>query len=142
MCYSAVPQLSEFLDSQPLTKGANAEKKGKKKKENKTAAPQIVDMTGFTALPTVQSGLTPLSGSASASPAPVAVNGGSPAPKPGFSRIVSESSPAPGSGLGTPATPATPVPTNGERTKVAFGFGTKRKAPGDDLAGSPPTKKR
>ncbi|KAF8507921.1 SART-1 family-domain-containing protein [Gautieria morchelliformis] len=130
----AVPQISEFLDSQPLTKGPKAEKRGKKKKEDKTAAPQIIDMTGFTAFPTVQAGPTP--SSASASPAPVAPSVGSPVPKPGFSRIVSESSPTPGSG------PGTPVPTNGERTKVAFGFGTKRKATGEEYSGTPPAKKR
>jgi U4/U6.U5 tri-snRNP-associated protein 1 len=115
---SAVPQISEFLDSQPLSKGTKAEKKGKKLKEDKTAAPQVVDMTGFTALPAAT-----MPASASASPAPLATaSAGSPAPKPGFSRIVNESSPAPGSTSGTP------VPANGERTKVAFGFGTKRKA--------------
>ncbi|KAF8501230.1 SART-1 protein [Hysterangium stoloniferum] len=129
----AVPQISEFLDSQPLTKGAKSEKKGKKKKEDKTAAPQVVDMTGFTAMPAA---IMPASASASASPVPAPTTSvGSPAPKPGFSRIVSESSPAPGSISGTP------VPANGERTKVAFGFGTKRKA-GEDPSGTPPTKKR
>lgn len=122
LCCSAVPQISEFLDSQPLTKGAKGEKKGKKKKEDKTAAPQIIDMTGFTAFPTVPT--VPTSSSGSASPAPVAASASSPAPKPGFSRIVSDTSPS-GSGVGTPGTP---VPANGERTKVAFGFGTKRKA--------------
>ncbi|KAF8588251.1 SART-1 protein [Ramaria rubella] len=127
----AVPQISEFLDSQPLSKGAKAEKKAKKKKEDKTAAPQVIDMTGFTAFPTTSAPI-----SASASPAPVAIPTGSPAPKPGFSRIVSESSPVPGSGSGTP------VPANGERTKVAFGFGMKRKATGDDLPGNPPAKRR
>jgi len=125
----AVPQLAEFLDSQPLSKGSKGEKKNKKKKEDQST-PQVVDITSFTALPTTNS--MPVSASASPIPAATASETASPAPKTGFSRIVSES-PAPVSTSGTP------VPANGERTKVAFGL--KRKA-ADEPSNTPPSKKR
>ena len=54
-----------------------------------------------------------------------------PAMKPGFSRISSAAD--------TPTQTGTPVPS--ERTKVAFGFESKRKA-ADDFMGPPPSKRR
>lgn len=69
------------------------------------------------------------------SPGPSAIptpNSGSPAPMSKFSRI--------SSAVDTPTSQGgTPVPT--ERSKVAFGFGMKRKA-GEEAQGSPPPKKR
>ena len=70
------------------------------------------------------------SGFSSVAPTP---DNGSPAPtanRSKFSRISAIDSPSQGS---------TPVPN--ERTKVAFGFGAKRKA-GDEAQGSPPPKRR
>ncbi|GJJ08173.1 hypothetical protein Clacol_002381 [Clathrus columnatus] len=124
----AVPQLSEFLDTQPLSKNTKGDKKGKKKKEEKAASPQVIDITSFTAMPGVPS----LPGSMSPPPIPTA---DSPVPRPGFSRIMNETaSPAPLSSS------STPVPVNGERTKVAFGFGVKRKAV-EEATGTPAKKR-
>jgi U4/U6.U5 tri-snRNP-associated protein 1 len=127
---SAVPQATEFLDPPTLSKGKTEKAKNKKKeKKDKTPA---VDAGGFTSFIPIR----PLS--ASGSPEPSSMqrrNGDSPAPsmmKPSFSQI---SEPAIGSGSGTP------VSGPSERTKVAFGFGTKRKA-GEDGTGTPPTKRR
>ncbi|THV07440.1 SART-1 protein [Dendrothele bispora CBS 962.96] len=120
----AVPQAAEFLDAQPLSKGKT--EKMKKKKESKNAKAAMD--SGLMALPTPT-----LSNSGSPGPSGFAsVNSsGSPAPKAGFSRISSVPDSASAS--------STPVP--GERSKVAFGFGTKRKA-GDEAPGSPPSKRR
>ena len=75
----AVPQAAEFLDAQPLSKG-KTEKKNKKKNANQAASQ--LDSTGFITLP------APLINSGMASPAIGSANG-SPAPRPGFSRISS-----------------------------------------------------
>jgi U4/U6.U5 tri-snRNP-associated protein 1 len=56
---------------------------------------------------------------------------GSPAPRPGFSRITSAVVSDVVSGSGSPVA--------GERSKVAFGFSSKRKA-GEDATGTPPPK--
>ncbi|KAF5382111.1 hypothetical protein D9615_004338 [Tricholomella constricta] len=126
----AVPQAADFLDAQPLTKGKT--EKAKKKKEGKTAH-QAAE-TGFMTLPAPQAqalmnGESPApSGFSSIAPYS---NSASPAPKPGFSRI--------SSAVDTPSQSGTPVPA--ERSKVAFGFGTKRKA-GEDALSPPPTKRR
>ncbi|KAI0049811.1 SART-1-domain-containing protein [Auriscalpium vulgare] len=120
----AVPQATEFLDPQPLAKGKTEKTKGKKKDSSK-ASLQPLD-SAFITLPAAQATY-----SASASPAPGGEMG-SPAPRPGFSRIaaVSESP----SGVGSPAT-GTPVPA--DRTRVALQL--KRKA-GDEPRGTPPPK--
>jgi len=55
---------------------------------------------------------------------------GSPAPKPGFSRI--------SSAIETPSQGGTPVP--GERSKLSIGFGSKRKA--TEEPANPPDPKR
>jgi U4/U6.U5 tri-snRNP-associated protein 1 len=55
---------------------------------------------------------------------------GSPTPRPGFSRITSTMVSDPVSGSGTPVA---------ERSKVAFGFSSKRKA-GEEASGTPPPK--
>lgn len=131
---SAVPQASEFLDPQPLSKGKTEKTKSKKKEAAKAAAPQALDSTGFITLPAPQ-----VNGSVNASPVPsgfssvVQTNGsGSPAPmKPGFSRI--------SSAVDTPSQSSTPV--TGERTKVAFGFGAKRKV-AEDFLDEPAAKRR
>ncbi|KAG6885672.1 hypothetical protein C0993_011436 [Termitomyces sp. T159_Od127] len=115
----AVPQAAEFLDVQPLTKGKT--EKTKKKKEGKNA--QRAAESGFMTLPAPQSVV--------ASPVVSHSNSASPAPRAGFSRI--------SSAVDTPTSQGgTPVPS--ERLKVAFGFGTKRKA-GEEL-GTPPAKRR
>ncbi|KAF8135074.1 SART-1 family-domain-containing protein [Boletus edulis] len=122
----AVPQASEFLDPQPLSKGKTEKTKSKKKEAAKAAAPQVLDSAGFITLPVPQA-----NDSVSASPIPsgfssvAQMNGfGSPMPvKPGFSRI--------SSAVDTPSQSSTPV--TGERTKVAFGFGAKRKVAEDSL---------
>jgi len=56
---------------------------------------------------------------------------GSPAPKPGFSRI--------SSAIETPSQGGTPVP--GERSKLSIGFGSKRKAT-EEPANLPDPKRR
>lgn len=126
----AVPQAAEFLDPQPLSKGKTEKSKGKKKDANKSSAPQTLD-NGFITLPAPQFSHNL---SSSASPAPVGPHEtSSPAPRPGFSRI--------GAGAVTESASGHGTPVNGDRTKVAFGFGTKRKA-GDEAAGTPPPKRR
>ncbi|KAG1747257.1 SART-1 family-domain-containing protein [Suillus paluster] len=120
----AVPQATEFLDPQPLSKGKTEKAKSKKKDLGKAGGAQLLESTGFMTLPAphLQSHLN------SQSPAPsgfssVIPAGGSnspPAMKPGFSRISSAAD--------TPTQTGAPVPS--ERTKVAFGFGSKRKAAG------------
>ncbi|KAN0092738.1 SART-1 family domain containing protein [Tylopilus felleus] len=130
----AVPQASEFLDPQPLSKGKTEKTKSKKKEAARAAAPQALDSAGFITLPVPQA-----NGSVDASPVPSGFasaaqsNGsGSPIPiKPGFSRI--------SSAVDTPSQSSTPV--MGERTKVAFGFGAKRKVAADFLD-EPPAKRR
>ncbi|KIK93479.1 hypothetical protein PAXRUDRAFT_828941 [Paxillus rubicundulus Ve08.2h10] len=131
----AVPQASEFLDPQPLSKGKTEKTKSKKKEAAKSGAPPTLDSTGFITLPAPQA-----NGTISASPAPSGFSSvaptnssGSPAPtlKPGFSRI--------SSAVDTPSQSGTPV--MGERTKVAFGFGSKRKA-AEDFLDAPAPKRR
>ncbi|KAF5367383.1 hypothetical protein D9758_003695 [Tetrapyrgos nigripes] len=117
----AVPQVAEFLDAQPLSKGKT--EKMKKKKESKNAKAAMD--SGLMTLP------TPLSNGGSPGPSGFTSVSGSPAPKAGFSRISS----APD------ATSQSSTPVPGERSKVAFGFGTKRKA-GEEAPGSPPSKRR
>ncbi|KAG6820951.1 hypothetical protein H0H93_009187 [Arthromyces matolae] len=130
----AVPQVADFLDVQPLTKGKT--EKAKKKKESKNAQ-QPTD-TGFMVLPAPQIHSQVNGGGESAvvqsgfSPVVSHSNSASPAPRPGFSRI--------SSAVDTPTSQSgTPVPA--ERTKVAFGFGMKRKA-GEEALGTPPAKRR
>ncbi|KAG6842300.1 hypothetical protein C0991_010588 [Blastosporella zonata] len=129
----AVPQAADFLDAQPLSKGKT--EKAKKKKEGKGA--QQFAETGFMTLPAPQAHSLALANGGSPSPSGFSPmvshsNSASPAPRPGFSRI--------SSAVDTPTSQSgTPVPA--ERSKVAFGFGTKRKA-GEEVAGMPPTKRR
>ncbi|KAJ7650239.1 SART-1 family-domain-containing protein [Roridomyces roridus] len=120
----AVPQAAEFFDAQPLGKGNKGEK-GKKKKEGKGAP---AAESGFMTLPAPQ--VQSLISSANASPVPSGIDSGSPAPKPGFSRISSAVD-----------SPSQTGPDGGERSKVTIGFGVKRKA-GEDLQETPPTKRR
>ncbi|KAJ7756440.1 SART-1 family-domain-containing protein [Mycena maculata] len=120
----AVPQAAEFFDAQPLGKGNKAEK-SKKKKEGKGVQPAE---SGFMTLPAPQ--MQSLMASANASPVPSGISSGSPAPKPGFSRISSAVD-----------SPSQTGSDGGERSKVTFGFGTKRKA-GEDAEGTPPAKRR
>ncbi|KAJ7494750.1 SART-1 family-domain-containing protein [Mycena galericulata] len=121
----AVPQAAEFFDAQPLGKG-NKSEKSKKKKEGKGAQPVE---SGFMTLPAPQ--MQSLMASANASPVPSGIDSGSPAPKPGFSRISS-------SAVDSPSQTGS---DGGERSKVTFGFGTKRKA-GEEAQGTPPAKRR
>ena len=130
--------MAEFLDVQPLSKGKT--EKAKKKKEAKAAQQQNLELSsnGFITLPAGAQhifggdGVTPTA-SSSSTPA-----NASPAPRPGFARISSTvvESRDSGSGTGTPL-------SNGldGRTKVAFGFGSKRKA-GNEHQDSPPPKRR
>lgn len=128
---SAVPQAAEFVDAQPLAKGKT--EKAKKKKEGK-AAQQAIE-PGFMTLPapqvqSIMNGGSPApSGFSSVAPNS---NSSSPAPsmKPGFSRI--------SSAVDSPAQGGTPGPN--DRSKVTFGFGTKRKA--EDAFSPPPQKRR
>ncbi|KAG6908342.1 hypothetical protein DXG01_005253 [Tephrocybe rancida] len=128
----AVPQAADFLDAQPLSKGKT--EKAKKKKEGK-GAQQVAD-TGFMTLPAPQAHSLVMNGDSPGpsgfSPMVSHSNSASPAPRPGFSRI--------SSAVDTPTSQSgTPVPA--ERSKVAFGFGTKRKAAEDALS-PPPAKRR
>lgn len=125
--YSAVPQSEDFIETQPLSKGKT--EKAKKRKEIKNA--QDMD-TGFITLPATNLSRDDSPGNSNFSSGFVSISG-SPAPKAGFSRI-SSSSVVEASSQG-----GTPVPS--ERSKVAFGFGTKRKA-ADEAQGSPPPKRR
>ncbi|KAF7327812.1 hypothetical protein MKEN_00361000 [Mycena kentingensis (nom. inval.)] len=128
-----VPQAEEYFDSHPLTKstkGTSATTTGKGKKKEAVKSTAVAADSGFMTVPAPQT----FANSASASPLPSGVNSttGSPAPKPGFSRI------------GSMAVVDTPVLSSenvggGERSKVTIGFGTKRKAV-DEPAGSPASK--
>lgn len=120
---SAVPQAAEFLDAQPLSKG-KTEKAKKKKNAGKSSTPQV-DLSGFMILPAPAAHI--------GSPAQSGISNGSPAPRPGFSRISSVAQPAPSSKEGTPAA--------SDRTRLVIGLGAKRKAAGDHLD-SPPPKRR
>ena len=122
--FRAVPQASEFLDAQPLAKGKT--EKTKKKKEGKNA---LNSDAGFMTVPAPQLHL--MSNGNGNSPGPSASV--SPAPKPGFSRISTMVD-------NPPSQEGTPVP--GERPKVAFGLGTKRKAEVDETIATPPSKRR
>ncbi|KAI9455991.1 SART-1-domain-containing protein [Russula earlei] len=124
----AVPQAAEFLDAQPLSKGKTEKTKSKKKDAGKPASKSIDN--GFMTVPAPQA---LYNDSASASPAPSreGTETGSPAPRPGFSRIISTVVSDPASGSGTPVAV--------ERSKVAFGFSSKRKA-ADEASGTPPPK--
>lgn len=84
-----------------------------------------VDITGFTSLPSGPSSMSPGPGTgrSTVSPAPAMM-------KPSFSQV---SEPTSGAG--------TPVNGNSDRAKVAFGFGTKRKAT-EEGHGTPPQKRR
>ena len=117
----AVPQASEFLDAQPLAKGKT--EKTKKKKEGKIA--QKSAESGFMTVPAPQLHLM----SNGTSPGPSMST--SPAPKPGFSRISTM--------VDSPSQEGTPAP--GERPKVAFGLGAKRKAD-EEATATPPSKRR
>ena len=121
---SAVPQAAEFLDPPTLSKGKTEKTKAKKKDSTKGVV--NTDMAEMS---------TGRPFSLSASPGPSSFPGSqrdSPAPsmmKSSFSQVHEPASV--GSGTATPS----------DRTKVAFGFGTKRKA-GADGNGTPPTKRR
>ncbi|KIK63086.1 hypothetical protein GYMLUDRAFT_163684 [Collybiopsis luxurians FD-317 M1] len=121
----AVPQVADFIDAQPLSKGKT--EKMKKKKESKNAKAALE--SGMMALPAMS-----LSNGGSPGPSGFASIGstGSPGPRAGFSRISATIEAPPTSGTSTPS---------GERSKVAFGFGTKRKAD-EEVTGSPPAKRR
>ena len=134
MLCSAVPQAAEFLDTQPLSKGKTEKKNKKKNAAEKASTPQL-DSTGFITLPAPASNFNSGSLSGTASPALQAGgSNGSPAPRPGFSRIssavVDTESPREG----------TPVAGAIERGKLVIGLG-KRKA-GEEAFGTPPPKRR
>jgi len=127
----AVPQAEEFLDAQPLAKGKT--EKTKKKKEGKGI--QQAAESGFMTLPAPQPQLQPILNGASPGPSSLSSIqnvAGSPTPKAGFSRISSST-------MDSSSQNGTPVPA--DRSKVTFGFGTKRKAEGDNHD-TPPPKKR
>ncbi|KAI0775208.1 SART-1 protein [Trametes elegans] len=121
----AVPQLADFLDSQPLTKGKTEKKKEKKKHTDKGGTPQL-DSTGFMTLP------APVLNNGSPAPGVASGSAGSPAPRPGFSRI---------SSVVEADTPKESTPVPAERSKVVIGLGTKRKAT-TEAQDSPPAKRR
>jgi U4/U6.U5 tri-snRNP-associated protein 1 len=125
---SAVPQAAEFLDAQPLSKGKTEKVKSKKKDANKPANKALDN--GFMTVPAPQALYNDSAGNSPAPSLP-GTETGSPAPRPGFSRITSTVVSDPVSGSGTPV--------SGERSKVTFGFSSKRKA-GDEAAGTPPPK--
>ncbi|KAJ4477177.1 SART-1 family-domain-containing protein [Lentinula aciculospora] len=119
----AVPQAADFFDAQPLSKGKTEKMKKKKETKNAKAAME----SGLMTLPTM------------------ALNGGSPAPS-GFASVGSNGSPGPRAGFSrissmVDVTFQSGTATPGERSKVAFGFGTKRKAD-EEAAESPPAKRR
>ncbi|CCM01386.1 uncharacterized protein FIBRA_03437 [Fibroporia radiculosa] len=128
----AVPQAAEFLDPQPLSKG-KTDKKNKKKNAGKVPAPQL-ETTGFITLPApLTNGGSPMfMGSPAMISGAASTSNGSPAPKPGFSRISAAAD------LTDSPKEGTPVPN--DRTKLVIGLGAKRKAIGE--AGSPPPKRR
>ncbi|KAN0120677.1 SART-1 family domain containing protein [Russula decolorans] len=124
----AVPQAAEFLDAQPLSKGKTERTKNKKKDASKPTNKTIDN--GFMTVPAPQ---TSFNDSTGGSPAPSlpGTESGSPAPRPGFSRITPAVVSDTLSGSGTPV--------GAERSRVAFGFSSKRKA-GEDATGTPPPK--
>ena len=126
--YSAVPQAAELLDAQPLSKGKTEKTRSKKKDPSKPTAKTLDN--GFMTVPAPQASFN---GSAGTSPPPSLPGSetGSPAPRPGFSRITSTVVSDAVSGSGTPVSI--------ERSKVAFGFSAKRKA-GEEASGTPPLK--
>ncbi|KAI6039897.1 SART-1 family-domain-containing protein [Pisolithus marmoratus] len=138
----AVPQASEFLEPPPLSKGKTEKAKNKKKDGVKSSSIQTQDDKALITLPAPQvsvNGATSIDGM---SPAPSGFSSvgprydsGSPAPsaRPGFSRI-SSTVDSPSHSHGT-------TPASGERTKVVFGFGSKRKAV-EDGVDTPPAKRR
>lgn len=130
----AVPQASEFLDPQPLSKGKTEKVKSKKKDSGKAGA-ALLESTGFMTLPAphLQSHLNSQSPAPSGFSSVIPASGSNSPPimKPGFSRISSAAD--------TPTQTGTPVPS--DRTKVAFGFGAKRKA-AEDFMDPPPSKRR
>lgn len=125
---SAVPQAAEFLDAAPLSKGKTEKTKSKKKDPSKPTTKALDN--SFMTVPAPQASYN---GSTGTSPAPSlpGTETGSPAPRPGFSRITSTVVSDAVSGSGTPV--------SGERSKVAFGFTAKRKA-GEEANGMPPSK--
>jgi U4/U6.U5 tri-snRNP-associated protein 1 len=123
----AVPQAAEFLDAQPLSKGKTEKTKNKKKDTSKSTNKTIDN--GFMTVPAPQASYNDSIGSPV--PSLPGTETGSPAPRPGFSRITSAVVSDVVSGSGSPVA--------GERSKVAFGFSSKRKA-GEDAAGTPPPK--
>ncbi|KAI5981919.1 SART-1 family-domain-containing protein [Pisolithus albus] len=137
----AVPQASEFLEPPPLSKGKTEKAKNKKKDGAKSSSMQSHDDKGFVTLPAPQMSINGASSIDGMSPAPSGISStgprydsGSPAPaKPGFSRISST--------VDTPSQSHGATPASGERTKVAFGFGSKRKAAEDGID-TPPAKRR
>lgn len=118
-----MPQATDFLEPQPLSKGKTEKTKKKREGKGKGAAEDNGD---FITLPAPQLHLMDAAGPSIGSAS------GSPAPRAGFSRIgsVAVDTPSPGA-----------TPGSNERSKVAFGFGTKRKAT-DEGAGTPPSKRR
>ncbi|KAF7312254.1 hypothetical protein MIND_00238400 [Mycena indigotica] len=121
-----VPQAAEFLDAHPLSKSSKSmgPSKGKQKKESKNVT---TTDPGFMTVPAPQ-----VLSSASASPVPSGFNStGSPAPKPGFSRISSV--------VDAPSSLASSDSI--ERSKVTIGFAAKRKAT-EEAPGSPASKRR
>lgn len=137
----AVPQASEFLEPPPLSKGKTEKAKNKKKDGAKSSSMQTHDDKGLVTLPAPQMSINGASSIDGMSPAPSGFSStgprydsGSPAPaKPGFSRISSN--------VDTPSQSHGATPASGERTKVAFGFGSKRKA-AEDGVDTPPAKRR
>lgn len=123
--FSAVPQAAEFLDAQPLSKGKTEKTKNKKKDANKSTNKTIDN--GFMTVPAPQASYN----DTSPVPSLPGTETGSPAPRPGFSRITSAVVSDAVSGSGTPV--------GVERSKVAFGFSSKRKA-GEEASGTPPPK--
>jgi U4/U6.U5 tri-snRNP-associated protein 1 len=125
---SAVPQAAEFLDAQPLSKGKTEKTKNKKKEANKSTNKTIDN--GFMTVPAPQASYNDSTGT-SPVPSLPGTETGSPAPRPGFSRITPAVVSDTVSGSGTPV--------GAERSKVAFGFSSKRKA-GEEASGTPPPK--
>lgn len=130
--HSAVPQVADFIDAQPLSKGKTEKMKKKKESKNANKAATMME-SGIMTIP------TSLAGGVTGSPGPSGGFGftpsSSPGPRAGFSRISS------GTGDALFQNGAAGESGDRDRTKVAFGFGTKRKA-GEDAPGSPPTKRR
>ena len=126
---SAVPQAAEFLDPQPLSKGKTEKTKSKKKDAAKA---KQGSETAFMTVPAPQIIAHSESPGPSSEPS-MATNGMLPPPpiKRGFSKIASS--------MMEEGSTSGPAVAN-DRTKVAFGFGTKRKAEGE--SGDIPSKKR